>query len=45
MYVMSVLWVPVNVSFKIFFLDKYAAGEEVGDEGLELSVNTVHYRA
>jgi hypothetical protein len=35
MYVMSVLWIPVNVSFYIFLLDKYPAGEEVGEEGLE----------
>jgi hypothetical protein len=32
---MIVLWVHVNVSFYIFLLDKYPAGEEVDEEGLE----------
>jgi hypothetical protein len=35
MYDMSVLWISVYVSFSIFLLDKYAAGEEVGEEDLE----------
>jgi hypothetical protein len=35
MYDMSVLWILVNVSFNIFLLAKYPAGEEVGEEGLE----------